>query len=314
MLSPEHIPFPSFAGHESFPLRYGWLTKGVSAARGDTETFSRDDALVGLGVGKNMVRSIRHWCLSASVLEEGEAVGRRRGVRPSWLGSLLLGPRGLDPYLEDPATLWLIHWQLASRRDGPTTWFWAFNGYNEAEFTKEKLLGALKQFVERSSWKRVAASSLSRDVDCFIRTYVPSRTTRTLVLEETLDCPLAELGLIQDIDGGRTYAFNRGDHPTLPTAVVIFSLLSFWDSVAEKSDTLTFDQIAYQPGSPGRVFKLTENALTERLESIERLTGKAIGFDATAGLRQLYRRKPVEEAQRKQILRDHYSGPKGGRR
>lgn len=147
-------------------------------------------------------------------------------MRPSTFGSFLLGRRGVDPYLEDPATLWLLHWQLASRRDGPTTWYWAFSAFSEVEFTKEKLLSGLKEFVHRSNWERVADSSLSRDIDCFIRTYVSSRAGKRLVLEETLDCPFAELGLISELDS-RTYAFNRGDHPNLPDAVVVFALLDF---------------------------------------------------------------------------------------
>src|SRR5215210_4578418 len=91
----------SFSGHETFPFRYPWLKKGFDAAREDGGVFLRDDATTTLGVGKNMVRSIRHWCLAAGVLEEGG----EGGLRPTELGTLLLADDGLDPYLEDPATL-----------------------------------------------------------------------------------------------------------------------------------------------------------------------------------------------------------------
>jgi hypothetical protein len=117
---------PKFAGHETFTLRYGWLKKAVDAARERQDIFLQDDALVTLGVGKNMVRSIRHWGLVTGILEESNDVPNNRGrfIRPSALGDLLFGPRGLDPYLEEVGTLWLIHWQLAEIPDGPTTWFW----------------------------------------------------------------------------------------------------------------------------------------------------------------------------------------------
>lgn len=52
----------SFSGHESFPFRHTWLTKGVTAFAKDPTIFSKDEAMVILGVGKNMVQSIRHWC------------------------------------------------------------------------------------------------------------------------------------------------------------------------------------------------------------------------------------------------------------
>ena len=214
----ENIQTPRFAGHETFSLRYGWLKKAVDATAADPLVFTRDDALVTLGVGKNMVRSIRHWGLATGILEEDPEQQNNRGrhIRPSALGDMLFEARGLDPYLEEPGTLWLVHWRLASRPEGPTTWYWVFNHFAEGEFTKARLITALQDLSEQGDWTRVAENSLKRDVDCFIRTYVPSRATKTQVLEDTLDCPLAELGLIQEIEGGRIYAFARGEHPSLP--------------------------------------------------------------------------------------------------
>ena len=99
-LAPETLP--KFAGHETFTLRYGWLKKAVDATRERQDIFLQDDALVTLGVGKNMVRSIRHWGLVTGILEENNDVANNRGrsIRPSALGNLLFGPHGLDPYLE----------------------------------------------------------------------------------------------------------------------------------------------------------------------------------------------------------------------
>src|SRR5690348_13757614 len=111
----------SFSGHETFPFRYPWLKKGFDAALDDGQVFLRNDATTTLGVGKNMVRSIRHWCLAAGVLAETRDGGP--ALLPSDLGTLLLADDGLDPYLEDPATLWLLHWQIASSRGRAATWF-----------------------------------------------------------------------------------------------------------------------------------------------------------------------------------------------
>ena len=66
----------TFSGHETFPFRYPWLKKGFDAVREDVSVFGRDDAITTLGVGKNMVRSIRHWCLAA-----GHPGGRPRKGR-----------------------------------------------------------------------------------------------------------------------------------------------------------------------------------------------------------------------------------------
>jgi len=287
---------PKFAGHETFSLRYGWPKKAVDATTADPLVFTRDEAVITLGVGKNMVRSIRHWGLMTGILEEDAQQPNNRGrfIRPSTLGTLLFDGQGLDPYLEEPGTLWLLHWNLASRPDGPTTWYWAFNHFSEAEFTKERLIAALQDISQQADWTRVADNSLKRDVDCFIRTYVPSRATKTLVLEDSLDSPLAELELIQEIEGGRVYAFARGEHPSLPLAVFAYALLDYWQTSAAHREALSFDELAFQPGSPGRVFKLSENAVSGYLESLETFTDRALGYDVTAGLRQVYRRSKLD--------------------
>ena len=302
---------PKFAGHETFTLRYGWLKKAVDATHEQREIFLQDDALVILGVGKNMVRAIRHWGLVTGILEEDTDVPNNRGrsIRPSKLGMLLFGPRGLDPFLEDLGTLWLLHWQLAGNPDGPTTWYWVFNHFMEAEFTKEKIVSDLLALTEQADWKRVADSSLRRDINCFLRTYVPSKANRTVVLEETLDCPLAELGLIQDLEANRVYGFARGEHASLPTTVFAYALLTFWEKTASNRQALTFDEVAYRPGSPGRVFKLSEDALSVYLDSVETCTKGAISYNVTAGLRQLYRREACDALD---VLRSHYSSH-GGR-
>lgn len=184
----------SFSGHETFPFRYPWLKKGFDAVREDAGVFLRDDAITTLGVGKNMVRSIRHWCLTAGVLAERRDNG---GVlRHTDLGSLLLADDGLDPYLEDPSTLWLLHWQIASNRSRATTWFWTFSHFHEPEFTREALCSAVYRWAQTLPGKQVAESSLRRDVEVFLRTYTPARQGRRGIAEDSLDCPLVELGLI----------------------------------------------------------------------------------------------------------------------
>src|SRR5438105_2358063 len=148
--------------------------KGFDAGREDGQVFLLDEAMTTLGVGKNMVRSIRHWCLAAGVVEGVETSSRKPSgqLRPSWLGKALFVEGGWDPYLEDPATLWLLHWQLASNLPRCTTWFWAFNHFHEPEFTRDLLGSALFAWTQSVGAKRVAVSSLRRDIDCFLRTYL----------------------------------------------------------------------------------------------------------------------------------------------
>jgi hypothetical protein len=283
----------SFAGHETFPLRYPWLRKAVEAVKKDPRVFQDDDAMVRLGVGKNMVRSIRHWSSVCGILEEDPSFANNRGriLRPTALGQALFDNDGWDPYLEDPATLWLLHYELASSPDRATTWYLVFNHFSQPEFTRDELAEWLAKLTAEHRWGRASSASLRRDVDVFLRTYVPTRVSRTVPLEDTLDSPLVELGLMREQGKGR-YVLERGDHPSLPDAVFTHALVRFLTRTASTSSAVPLHAVAFAPGSPGRVFALTEDALVGRMERIEAATCGAMRFHDTAGLRQILVHRP----------------------
>lgn len=280
-----------FSGHETFTLRYGWLTKAVDLIKRDSEGFGQDDAMIRLGVGKNMVRSIKHWAMAAGVLEDDPTIKVNRGrfLRVSDFGTAIFGDGGIDPFLEHQATLWLLHYRIVSQSNGPTTWYWGFNEFLRAEFTVDHLVAELKRFASEFDTTKASESTIRRDVNCFVRSYISARQSRTAAVEDTLDCPLAELRLIHESDDSGLLAFNRGDHLTLPTWVFAFALLEYWDRTAPDVKTLGFHDIAYEPGSPGRVFKLTESAVSRHLHALEKISKGSLSFDSTAGVSQAYR-------------------------
>ncbi len=280
----------SFSGHETFTLRHGWLKKATDAVEADPQVFVKDGAMVDLGVGKNMVRSIRHWALAADVLREKPGT-RGTEVSPTDFGSLIFGPCGADPYLEDLNTLWLIHWNLATNERRSTGWCWMFNLIHTDEFTRDSLFGVFSAELKRRNIAGPSISSLRRDIDCAIRTYVGTRA-KTDLLEESLECPLVELQLLMaDVDG-MLFRFSRGPKPTLSDHIFLHCLLDFWKRHPSQ-DSLAFSEIAFAPGSPGSVFKLDENSIAVRLEGLEKGTDGSLIYDETAGLRQVYRRANI---------------------
>jgi len=276
-----------FAGHETFPFRYGWLKKAVDAVREDPSLLSSDKALVSLGVGRNMVQSIRHWGLATQVLREGP--GRSLEVSP--IGSLVM--EKWDPYLEDPASLWLVHWYLVNNPARAAVWHLAFTRLTSPDFTKRQLVSFLIEVKERNEL-RVQESSLSRDVDCFIRSYLASKGSERGLPEDSFDCPLAELGLLSPLRDGEGYRFAIGPKPTLPAEVVGYTLLEYMGRVRQGRNSIAFTDCLYGLGSPGQIFKLDENSLVEYLEALEELSDGAFELDDTAGLKQLYRRREFE--------------------
>jgi len=295
----------SFSGHETFPFRYTWLPKGVQKIQGHSDLFVRDDAMVILGVGKNMVRSIRHWCEALNLIEASE----RGQYCTTPLGYALFDPSGWDPYLEDPATLWLLHWLLVSRQNLASTWYLAFTRFNADLFTRDDLVEWIQKFLNQtsnlnhSSNVHVTPTSLYRDVEVFLRTYIPSQATRDLPSEDTFDCPLIELNLIKEVERG-TYQFTRGYKSSLPEEIFLYALTNFWQNIAPHQETLSFETILHGAGSPGMAFKLAENALVEYIERLPRWSG--LTYDDTAGMRLVLRHKSQNDLEAFSILRRYY--------
>ena len=288
-----HTINPSFSGHQTFPFRYTWLKKGIDAVLADPTVFSSDEATVMLGVGKNMVASIRHWCRVAGLIEVDTY--QRRHLVPTSLGAAIFADDGFDPYLDNPATLWLIHWRVTTNVSQATAWFWAFNFLNQNEFTRASFASGLEEWIgQRNQSKRpVSPKTLDRDVNCFIRTYCQARPDKKKVIEDTFDCPLVELNLIAELPGG-VYQFHRGAKLMLPNEVVAATTLAFWDARFPARDVLPFSELMYAPLSPGRVFKLDEDAMAQYLDSLEQVSDGALIYDETANLKQVYRHKDIK--------------------
>lgn len=280
---------PTFGGHEKFVFRYGWLKKGADALAQNPATFTDDRSLVVLGVGKNMVRSIRHWCLATGLFEETRGKGSVRGLQLTDFARRLVMDDGWDPYLEDPGTLWLLHWQLVSNLARTLIWRLTFCAYYEPEFTKKQLEIFIGKQLDRRG-VLTTPSTVEREIDVCLRTYVTTtrRTKTEGVSEETLDCPLAELDLIRFLAEDGAYRFNIGPKVTLPTEIFGYALLTFLSTIVGNRRTVAVDECLYGDGSPGQVFKLNENSVIEYLEALEQLTEGHLRLQETAGLRQLY--------------------------
>lgn len=280
-----------FSGHETFPLRQLWLRKAFDAVAGAKPArrslFTDPAAIITFGVGKNMVTSIRHWALTCSVIEETEEI-----YKPAPLGKFLFDQEfGRDPYMESPATTWLIQWLIAGSAERSTTWFYAFNHLTALTFDREAVARPIRELCAEQGW-RSSAATIKRDVECFVRSYVRHQEARPS--DDALEPVLAELGLIRPL-GGRQFEFRRGPKPSLPDGVFLYALADFWQQKAVGQSTLAVERLAYEPGSPGRVFKLDEFSLIERLARIEDSSGGQFLWSDTAGVRAVARRAVIHD-------------------
>lgn len=291
-ISPGYVPH--FSGHETFPLRQMWLKKAFDCARSDwtvpKSAFSDESAIAEFGVGKNMVASIKHWALACDVLREET----HDAFAVSPLARQIFGDDGLDPYSENPTTAWLVHWWLAGKGNRATTWYWLFNHVTAPTFSREDLDAPLTEFARKLYPKhRLSNSTLSRDIETCLRSYAPSGADGSP--EDYAEPVLGELGLLHEERKGH-FSFRRGPKSTLHDGLFAYALIDYWDASAPAISSLAFEAISYGNGSPGRVFKLDEDSVAERLFALEEITGGALSWTDTAGLRQVMRKGPGSEA------------------
>lgn len=299
-ISGETLQRPKLGGHGKFVFRHGWLKKGYDLIINDPEGFYRDDAYISLGVGKNMAESIRYWVQAIGILEEIR-VDKKKFV-PTKLGNLIFGNSGLDPYLEHYGTLWLLHWQLSSNIIFGAVSHIVFSKLYDIEFRKHNLIDLLNKELPRFGVS-TTEKMIERETDVFLRTYLPARTKTKTSIEESLDCPLADLNLISYIQSDDIYRFRIGPKHTLPVSVFGYCLIQYLREISENRRTVGIDEIIYFSGRPGQVYKLDENSVIEYLESVEYRSNGAIRLQETAGIRQVYLHK-LEDLDEYLLLKD----------
>ena len=280
----------TFGRHESFPLRFGWVAKGLDALQRDPAIFSREDATVELGVGKNMVSSMRYWLQAAQLVRP---LSQGRGYAETELARTAFGEEG-DPFFEDDATIWLIHWLLASNPTGATAIYWFFNHFHKPAFTAEEVSAALSGYVRREATTRTSPTTLARDVTMLLRMYTRTTSSSRLALEDALDSPLSLLDLIDRVDAHhrRCALASRSDLPLPVFAFAIADVFNQLDSAQVAIQDLMYSDMNHC--APGAVFRMTEEGLVHKIEELRDASPSDFRLDRSAGMYQLYNLRPAD--------------------
>ena len=269
-----------FARHETFQFREGWLTKGLRKieTEGIADVFLSKEAIEELGIGNNMVKSLRYWMQATNLTKECKSSKKTQKLTP--FGKLVYD---YDRYFEDELTLWLVHYHLTKNDTLASTWYWFFNIFEYKEFDEEIFIIQLEKWVKENGGE-VARGSLKRDFDCFISTYVSNRRSRTTNPEDNIVCPLQELNLIEAIDTKeKRYRITRRNILEIPKEVFLYSLLDF--AMSENGDQhkhISIDDLFTKEKSMGRIYSL---GLGELIQALEVLQAEGyIYMTKTAGL------------------------------
>jgi hypothetical protein len=262
-----------FSGHESFHCRQLWLKKGYDYITED-RSFTDSDAVVTLGVGKNMVTSIKFWLKAFNLLDTDE--------RLSALADFLFVPGGFDPFLEDDQSLWMLHYQLI-KTNFSSIYSLIFNEFRKEkmEFTKEQFQTFALRKIDNVNLKTVAD-----DFDVFKKMYL-NKSEDGKISEDSFLGLLADLQLLKLKHKG-TYYINQSERPTLSPKVLLYSILDN----ERYGYSVSLQSLENDEDSPGSIFALSRQDLLDKIEVLV-ATHDWINYNDQAGVKELqFKHKP----------------------
>jgi len=304
-ISVSAAPQHRFSGHQTFALRIAWLPKAVEAI--DQDPFLLNDtlkAVTQLGLGKNMVESLRCWLEAYGVASKGA-----EGWTLTTEGELIFGRNGADRYLEDPQTLWWLHWKISTLREAPFfAWDLLINRWNEPSFSPSAVVADFRRHAEQEG-RTLSNVTLTQHFDVWLRTYSPTRAVRAA--EDGLDSPLTSLALVRPYGERETlgrretvYGFDLGRKRAISQPLFHYCLLDWWEARESDEQTAPFHEAAHGARSPGRVLRMPESEVLDRLRLLDARPDS--GFEFHESLNQQQLRKRGRAPAREDILTAAY--------
>ena len=297
---------PTFAGHQTFHPRFGWLKKAYDAVTENPSVFSEPEAPLTLGVGKNMVEAMKFWAQAFGVVERGHSVAKNQ-LTSTVFGDAFFAEGALDPYLEDEGSLWILHWRALSAPSILPVWWVAFNKFTNPEFTEDDLRIFVSSELEQAQFKTPALGSIKKDVDCLLRMYSSKKERGRQTWEELLDSPFRALRLIEPI-ATRAGAFRLKPLGTsnVPDDIAIFCCMDFLSRLNLSANTISLSRLILDENSPGKLLRLSEDQLVAIFERAGSQAQKDFQLASAAGAMMLtFSASP--EAIAAKILRKRYS-------
>ncbi|WP_026835191.1 DUF4007 family protein [Eubacterium xylanophilum] len=285
------------SGHEKFAFRDGWLEKGIDLLINnesnldeekylDASEFNKIEAADKLGVGSNMVKSIRYWMNACGLIE--------RNGNKYVLSKLAKIFHEKDRYFEDPFTWWVIHSNLVNNKNDAIVWYLFFNKIKVDSYTKEEIVQELKKELDALMGSGYSDKSLKDSVDVLIKMYTKDIKRKDDPEDKNI-CPLAYLNLIKRDEKG--YANQQVGINDINSELVLYELSRMFNG--EK--TLSIDRILSGECGINNIYHINRMVLNQLLDELE--SKEYIRINRTAGLDVVYDENiPSTE----EIVKNHY--------
>ena len=271
--------------HESFSIREGWIAKGIRAVKYNSKIFSSVDATDVLGIGTNMVKSLKYWMIATCLVED-----ENKNIILSDFGTLI---DKYDPYLEDIFSWWLIHLNLILNLEDSYIYNLFFNKCVMKSFTKKDIFEQVSNNLRNNNLE-FNDNILQDEVNMIIKTY--SIDEKVDNPENNFICPLSELNLIKKIDVN-TYERMKPEYRNLNYLIVYYLLLK----LVGNKEYLSIDELIKMENSPAKLLNLDKNLLNEYLDEMKR--HNLIIVNRTAGLNMIYFNKKLSF---EEIMKEHF--------
>lgn len=265
----------TFSGHDSFQCRQLWLKKGYDYVQ-EGKNFNDEDAVVQLGVGKNMVSSIRFWLKAFNIIDNKDI--------PTEFGKRLFDDEnGFDPFLEDEASLWLLHYQLV-KNGFSSIYSIIFNEFRKEKlfFNKETFVNYVKRIGESNPDLNLNENTVAKDFIVFANLYKNDPESKDV--EDSFSGILSELELLKTTGKGKDEQFyiENAERDNIPEAVVLFTILDN----PNYGNSISLNSLEFNLNSPGSIFALNRSGLMNKISDI--VVGfKDITFTDQAGIKEL---------------------------
>jgi len=273
----------TFSGHETFACRHLWLKKGYDYMVSG-KSFRDEDAVVRLGVGKNMVGAIRYWMKAFNILTSDDQITE--------FGHKLLANDGWDPYLEDQGSLWLLHYYLV-KTNYASIYNIIFGSFRREKtlFNKDSFISYLHKWNENSDLGNLNDNTLASDFGVFARMYSGFAENDGGNLEELNSKFFSELNLLNtnkvptENDTSKfedRYQIVEKDQTELPEHILLYAILDrFTDRIS-----ISIREIETDINSPFLIFCLTNKGLVQKINEIAE-TYRDIIYNDQAGVKEI---------------------------
>lgn len=276
-MSIEKVKF-KIQGHEKFSLREGWLNKGIIAVSENPRIFIEKEppAPDVLGIGSNMVKSLRYWLKAFGLIEEKGT----SGAVLTELGKKILE---CDKYFEKDFTLWILHSYIAKNKEFATVWYLFFNKCEAYELSKDQIYQILlRELVQYTGGHNFSDKSLHVDVDVLLNMY--SKEPGTEDPEEKNISPFVRLGLVKKNEG--LYTKVHPDRRKISEWVILFELAL----LMKDKDQISIENVLNSNLGIINIYQISNVQANDYLDRLD-----AMGYihvNRTAGLDIIYRMTP----------------------